>query len=208
MGIEKSEPLEDSLKTLLAALSRLVTDKTRPRLGVVQSEEQGGKMVDAFNKQLQESMPNATKVDISEAVAALLSEVRPQDLPLKEAATQVLSLAFNECFKTLTEAIENHSSITQAELSKKMVETFEAKRQEFCSAAGTDDSFLELAHDPFIQSGSKQLLKQVGASTQEKLEATSITLSLIVKYFDMHCQTTRSYFVNPTKEETACYKLV
>eukprot|EP01102_Stenamoeba_stenopodia_P008460 TRINITY_DN2431_c0_g1_i1.p1 TRINITY_DN2431_c0_g1~~TRINITY_DN2431_c0_g1_i1.p1 ORF type:complete len:1068 (+),score=305.24 TRINITY_DN2431_c0_g1_i1:257-3460(+) len=175
------------------------------KIGVL-SDAHTGDMIDAWSNALKEL--KLTQVDIEEAISSILAvKDKIERNNMKTAATISGAVMKRFLIPDMEHVIDKGESITHSALAEKINELYnnpEKISPKLEAAAQTvEPTFL-----PIIQSGGYYDLKLNAVSNDEELHFGTI-ICIVGTRFRSYCAAVgRTFFINPTPEQKACYDLL
>lgn len=223
--IDFLKPLQDMQKkaSLSPSIQLHLRDKTDQDKGNFQKlvnsikESKSGKTVgvfvkDNFQGQFLDEWKNALekesfeKVDISSAVAYVMSVREEHELTHVKKAAQVSSDIFVKYFKKqIMEIVDDEKRVKHSKIADGIEGALESKKY---LQPGMDADQVEMCYSPIVQSGGKFTLKFSTVSNEEKLHYGTIICSLGVRYKFYCSNIVRTMLYEPSQEQQDNYDLL
>ncbi|KAG8690718.1 FACT complex subunit spt16 [Ceratobasidium sp. 423] len=189
------------------------------RLGGLPKEQQTGKIVDDWNKALDEQLGKPEIVDIAAAIGSIMAIKDEEELKNVRTAAHLSSTLMTHQLASKLELILDRQSTISHESFAKQLETrlgSEGKEPDMRiwsknkHLANVDFSSAELTYLPVIQSRSSGYDLRVAAEpSTEPLAHKGVILGTIsIRYKGYSAHVSRTFFVDPSKEQEGIYSFV
>lgn len=186
----KDSPEKENFDKLIAALSASGKGKT---LGIFVKDNFPGPLAESWRKALKEH--SFENVDISNALASLLSVKEENELSLIKKACQVSVDVYHKYLRDqIMDIIDSDKKVKHSKLADGVENAITDKKY---AGSNVDTSQLATCYPPIIQSGGNYSLKFSAQSDQKNLHFGVIICSLGARY-KMYCSNIiRTLLVNP-----------
>ncbi|KAH6562888.1 hypothetical protein BASA62_008889 [Batrachochytrium salamandrivorans] len=205
----KDEVHNESLYTaLIAAFS---ASKTGTKLGVITKDEAEGKNISGWKKALASNDKKFQEVDVSAAIASLLSIKDDDELKTIRLAAKISSAAMNNYFiPQMSSIIDDSKSVSHEKLTGMTEDALldEGKSKKLKLPSDVDHSLIDWCYPPIIQSGGIYDLRPSATSNKDPLYEGIIICSIGVRYKTYCSNVGRTFLMNPSKEQESNYKLL
>lgn len=206
--ITKTEKLDECVKEFIETVKSdmMIDDHKGLKMGAFLKENHKGKIIEEFNKQIQEIKHEF--VEVGPYLQEFLSVKRSEDLGIITKSAKLTCYFFDTMIDEIEKCIEQEIDITHEKLSYKVDEYLKSKQSEYSKKFNVEPSFYDFAYAPIIQSGGVYDLKPNAESTNVTLKHDCILLSLGSKYFDFNTNLVRTLLINATRAEQKAYKTI
>ncbi|EUC64952.1 SPT16-general chromatin factor (subunit of the heterodimeric FACT complex), putative [Rhizoctonia solani AG-3 Rhs1AP] len=189
------------------------------RLGGLPKEQQTGKIVDDWNKTLEEHLGKPEVVDIAAAIGSIMAIKDEEELKnVRTAAHLSSTLMTHQLASKLELILDRQSTISHESFSKQLESRLGSEGKEpdmriwskNKHLANVDFSSAELTFSPVIQSRNSGYDLRVAAEpSTEPLAHKGVVLGTIsIRYKGYSAHVSRTFFVDPSKEQEGIYSFV
>ena len=203
------EMSKESIKLYLGQLKRF------GKIGSFIKDKPTGKWISEWSAQHYsadfKSQNSIEEVDCSPLVAECLAIKDEAEVKLTRQASRVSSLVMKNYFvEEMAALVDEEQQITHEKFAEKIEQAlYDAKTQRKIQIpADVQAEFLDYCYTPIVQSGVKAGdfdLKPSAVSNGEEMKSGTILCSLGVRYRNYCSNVSRSYLIDPTKEQEANY---
>ncbi|KAJ1918246.1 FACT complex subunit spt16 [Mycoemilia scoparia] len=198
-------------KTFQEVVDGILASKNGKRIGFLMKDTFEGKFINEWNGVLQKSEDKFEKVDVSPAIATLLSVKEQDELKLCKIAAKLSSCMMQNCFANeMEDILDQEKSITHEALSTNvdsaLYDQKAGAKYKLPPAASQD--FMDWCYSPIIQSGGNYNLLASAVSDENKLHAGTILCSLGVRYKSYCSNIGRTFMISPTKAQEKNYQFL
>lgn len=198
---DKTDQDKANFQKLVKSIKESKSGKT---VGVFVKDNFQGQFLDEWKKVFESE--SFEKVDVSSAVAYVMSVREDQELNHVKKAAQVSSDIFVKYFKKqIMEIVDDEKRVKHSKISDGIEGALESKK---FLMAGMDSDQVEMCYSPIVQSGGKFTLKFSTVSNDEKLHYGTIICSLGVRYKFYCSNIVRTMLYEPTEEQQDNYNLL
>ncbi|XP_022794769.1 FACT complex subunit SPT16-like isoform X2 [Stylophora pistillata] len=197
----KTDQDKENFQKLINSMRESKSGKT---VGVFQKDNFQGQFVDEWKNAF--AKESFEKVDISSAVAYVMSVREDQELTHVKKAAQVSSDIFVKYFKKqVMEIVDDEKRVKHSKIADGIEGALDSKK---FLQPGMDSDQVEMCYPPIIQSGGKFTLKFSTVSNEEKLHYGTIICSLGVRYKFYCSNIVRTMLYEPSQEQQDNYDLL
>ncbi|KAJ7365044.1 FACT complex subunit SPT16 [Desmophyllum pertusum] len=197
----KTDQDKENFQKLVDSMKESKSGKT---VGVFVKDNFQGQFVDEWKSAFEKE--SFEKVDISSAVAYVMSIREDQEITHVKKAAQVSSDIFVKYFKKqIMEIVDDEKRVKHSKIADGIEAALESKSY---LQPGMDSDQVEMCYSPIIQSGGKFTLKFSTVSNEEKLHYGTIICSLGVRYKFYCSNIVRTMLYEPSQEQQDNYDLL
>ncbi|XP_078365662.1 FACT complex subunit SPT16-like isoform X1 [Oculina patagonica] len=195
---DKTDQDKENFQKLVSAMKESKSGKT---VGVFVKDNFQGQFVDEWKNAFEKE--SFEKVDISSAVAYIMSVREDNELTHVKKASQVSSDIFVKYFKKqIMEIVDDEKRVKHSKIADGIEGALESKK---FLQAGMDADQVEMCYSPIVQSGGKFTLKFSAVSNEDKLHYGTIICSLGVRYKYYCSNIVRTMLYEPSQEQQDNY---
>lgn len=197
----KTDQDKENFQKLINSMRESKSGKT---VGVFQKDNFQGQFVDEWKNAF--AKESFEKVDISSAVAYVMSVREDQELTHIKKAAQVSSDIFVKYFKKqVMEIVDDEKRVKHSKIADGIEGALDSNK---FLQPGMDSDQVEMCYSPIVQSGGKFTLKFSTVSNEEKLHYGTIICSLGVRYKFYCSNIVRTMLYEPSQEQQDNYDLL
>ncbi|KAK6094527.1 FACT complex subunit spt16 [Batrachochytrium dendrobatidis] len=192
-------------------LTEIAASKNGSKLGVITKDEFSGKNIDAWKKALAEFKTPFTQVDVSAAIAMLLSVKDEDELKTIRLAARISSATMKNFFiPQMSAIIDEGKNVSHEKLMGITEDTLldETRSKKLRLPPDVIHSFIDWCYPPIIQSGGVYDLRPSAASNKDPLHEGVIICSIGVRYKTYCSNVGRTFLMNPTQDQESNYKIL
>ncbi|ORY78644.1 FACT complex component Spt16 [Protomyces lactucae-debilis] len=215
-GLSKSSPVPIEILTKTkdeaanqALLEKLVgVLKDGKKMGIFAKDTYGGKAIDEWNAAFKSEEATVEKVDVSAAISPCMAIKDNNELGhIKSAARSSVTVLSDFFVEEMARIVDEERKVTHSRLAEKVEQVLEDSKfvQKIKAGPNFDADQLEWCYTPIIQSGGKYDLRPSAMSNEERLHGGVILCTLGLRYKSYCSNVGRTYFVDPTEEQTKYY---
>lgn len=198
---DKTDQDKENFQKLVNAIKGSNSRKT---VGVFVKDNFQGQFLDEWKNAFEKE--SFEKVDISSAVAYVMSVREEHELTHVKKAAQVSSDIFVKYFKKqIMEIVDDEKRVKHSKIADGIEGALESKK---FLQPGMDADQVEMCYSPIVQSGGKFTLKFSTVSNEEKLHYGTIICSLGVRYKFYCSNIVRTMLYEPSQEQQDNYDLL
>lgn len=206
--VKKSDKYQDCVSEFIKKVKESAKPQPNKKivLGCFLKEKQKGKIIDEFDRQVNESN-EFEEQDIGVYIQDLFSVKREEDIPLVNKSAKVLTFFYQKLIGIIEDTIENEKEIAHSEISFQVEKMLSSLDSEYTAKYKVKSPFFDLSYSPIVQSGGEYDLRPTAVSTKKNLTHDCIIASIGGKYYEYNTNVVRTLFINATSEEETCYKV-
>ncbi|KAI8911514.1 FACT complex subunit-domain-containing protein [Gorgonomyces haynaldii] len=196
---------EDHNRILFAQLLDMLPTK----IGVISKDQAAGKFATEWKTAL--SSKSLEEIDVSGALATLLSTKDDAEVKLMSQAARISCNVMKNCFMTEMATFFDQEKRISHDKFALLVENSlldERKRLKLKVPAEINLDNAEWCYAPIIQSGGNYDLKPSASSDSSNLHPGTVVCSLGVRYKSYCSNVARTFFINPEKEKENNYNFL
>ncbi|KIV92656.1 hypothetical protein PV10_03929 [Exophiala mesophila] len=182
------------------------------KVGVIQSPEVHGPFPEEWWKTLGDISKDVEQVDISSAISSVLALKDETELRNMRTAARAGSALIAEYWvDEMSQVLDSEKKVSHRNLSNKLSGKIDDTKffKNVAKLSGDfDNQQLDWAYGPIVESGGKYDLKYIAQADDDNLHSGCIVAGLGFRYKTYASVLARTYLIDPSKSQTANYKLL